>query len=135
MAVCQPESVSPTKVMPASFVPLADQRDPVWTPLFPAPLKKRIPVTCPAFAGVNSTPSSTGEPSSLVALAGISEPNRFWTLAASLLRVWKDHDWLASVTPSVDVSPDTTTLTVAAAGSRLDGVKVTRVPPLPRVVV
>jgi hypothetical protein len=47
-ACCQPEAVSVEKLTDASFVPVLDHKVPTWVPVFPAPLKKRTPVTDPA---------------------------------------------------------------------------------------
>ena len=45
VAVCQPVAVSLANVTVASRVPVELHSEPVWVPLLPAPLKKRIAVT------------------------------------------------------------------------------------------
>jgi hypothetical protein len=58
-AVCHPEALSPVNVTVANRCPVDDHSDPVWVPVFVAPLKNRIAVTEPAADVLNDMPSST----------------------------------------------------------------------------
>ena len=51
VADCQPVAVSLANVTVASRDPAADQIEPVWVPLLPTPLKKRIALTVPLRTG------------------------------------------------------------------------------------
>ena len=56
--VCQPEAVSPANVVVASFVPLAVQTVPVWTPVSFGSFQNRIALSCIGWSTVILTPNS-----------------------------------------------------------------------------
>jgi hypothetical protein len=93
VAVCHPVAVSPINVTVARRVPADFQIEPVWSPVFPAPLSKRIAVTAPADDGVNAMPSSIAVESLADSAAESELPD--------VLGVWTRHTRHPHVMPTV----------------------------------
>ena len=105
VAVCHPLAVSLAKVTVASLLPAADQIEPVWVPLLPAPLKNRICLTVPLRDGVNAMPSSIGAPSSAAVVSGTTSPRSVWFDSVSAALVRNVHVWVPRLAPSAGHHP------------------------------
>ena len=126
VADCQPVAVSLANVTVASREPAADQIEPVWVPLLPTPLKKRIALTVPLRDGVKAMPSSSGAPSSAAAVSGTTSPRSVWFCSVSADRVRNVQLRVPRTAPSAVVTPARVTVTSAPAGIGADGVQVIR---------
>ncbi len=134
-AVCHPVPVSFVKVTVARRVPVDDQRDPVWVPVLPTPLKKRMAVTEPACEVENFMPSSTEDESSVASsTTGVWLPRTVYADGWVAAFVVNDQVCVPSVAPAVDTRFVTVAVTVAPLGRAAEGVKVIVVPSDDRAV-
>ncbi len=91
LTCCQPDAVSLVNVAVANSSPVLVHRLPVWTPEFPGPLKKRMPLIVPATSERNLTPSSTAFGSFSDATAGVAPASQIVHGQAGPVLVVKDQ--------------------------------------------
>src|SRR5438270_3528765 len=72
MTCCHPEAVSFENVAVARGIPDVVHTFPICVPVFPAPLKKRMPTIYPSACAWKITPSSTGALSAKAGFPGVA---------------------------------------------------------------
>src|SRR5207249_4282571 len=97
LACCHPLAVSLANVVEAISAPALVHRFPTWEPVFPPPLKNRMPLIAPSTSVRNLTPTSTALESSRDGSAGLAE-------AGQIVQGQDADDAPADVAPADGVS-------------------------------